>query len=207
LQRITGKIFDKENHSHGAFDDMTFRCDPPHHSPPEITRSPVTESPVTERPVDASTAAQSVTRQRILVDTSRLRLLKQPTGIPRVVSKYLEYGHAFARKRGVPLVPIEIKRRGHFQKRRLAGLVPVDRAGIPAKALLEVVRYFVRIAVAVVNLLHVIVPLPNRRRAGSPDSRRSRGAASSTTTSTLALATSCSALGSGTTSTMQSTPI
>lgn len=114
---------------------------------------------MTERPLDASTAAQSIPRQRILVDTSRLRLLKQPTGIPRVASKYLEYGHAFAIERGVALVPIEIRRGGHIQKRRLAGLVPVDPVGMPVKTLLEVVRYFVRIAVAAVNLLHAIAPL------------------------------------------------
>ena len=96
-------------------------------------------------------------------------LSRAPTVIPRVASKYLEHGYRFAATRGVTLVPIELRPSGgYFRVRPLPALLPVTRPAAVRKVLFELVRYFLRVGVALTDLIGAVVPFgfSNRRLRG-----------------------------------------
>jgi len=107
---------------------------------------------------------------RILIDCSLARFDLQPTGIPRVVLNYARYGRDYGREIGIEVVPVRRLPHGHFREFELPAYnkvlprkkVPI-RAGallvtIAAKILLELARYFVRIAIATLALAVAILP-------------------------------------------------
>lgn len=44
--------------------------------------------------------------RRIFIDCSAVDFTRQPTGIPRVVKKYIEVGYAWASRRGIEVIPV-----------------------------------------------------------------------------------------------------
>jgi len=44
--------------------------------------------------------------RRILIDCSHVDFTRQPTGIPRVVLKYIEVGYEWGRRTGIEIIPV-----------------------------------------------------------------------------------------------------
>lgn len=61
---------------------------------------------------------------RILIDCSFIDFVKQPTGIPRTVLKYIEVGYGWGGKAGIEVIPIVPTREGVFICRPLPGRAP-----------------------------------------------------------------------------------
>lgn len=59
--------------------------------------------------------------KRIFIDCSFVNFQKQPTGIPRVVLKYIEVGYAWGKRRDIPVIPVVPARDGFFLCRPLPG--------------------------------------------------------------------------------------
>ncbi len=62
--------------------------------------------------------------RRILVDCSHVDFAKQPTGIPRVVLKYIEVGYEWARRTGIEVIPVIPTRSGLYIRRPIPGRNP-----------------------------------------------------------------------------------
>jgi glycosyltransferase involved in cell wall biosynthesis len=105
---------------------------------------------------------------RILIDCSLARFDGQPTGIPRVVLNYARHGRAFGQRSGISVVPVELAFDDRLRVRALPGekLASANWATAPRTAVvvltfkifLEILRYFTRIAIAVLALLRAVVP-------------------------------------------------
>lgn len=66
---------------------------------------------------------------RVLIDCSYIDFARQPTGIPRVVLKYIEVGYDWGRERGVEVVPVVPSAEGLFLCRPVPGAnAPPDLA-------------------------------------------------------------------------------
>lgn len=61
---------------------------------------------------------------RLLIDCSYIDFTRQPTGIPRVVLKYVEVGYEWGRRRGVQVIPVVPTRTGVYVHRPLPGREP-----------------------------------------------------------------------------------
>ena len=113
--------------------------------------------------------------RRILIDCSLSRFDGRPTGIPRVTLNYVRYGLAFGQRSGIGVVPVELTPDGLLcvrtlpEEGRLAGssaAVPrLSVAVIGAKIGLELLRYIVRLTIAVLALLCALVPSRSLIRA------------------------------------------
>src|SRR5215471_19374432 len=62
--------------------------------------------------------------RRILVDCSKVDFARQPTGIPRVVLKYIEVGYEWGRRTGVEVIPVVPMESGLFLQRPVPGRGP-----------------------------------------------------------------------------------
>jgi glycosyltransferase involved in cell wall biosynthesis len=69
-----------------------------------------------------------VKQKRIFVDCTLIDFTRQPTGIPRVVTRYLETGYDFSRETGHIVVPTLINRGGLFVVRPVPGGNPTPLA-------------------------------------------------------------------------------
>jgi glycosyltransferase involved in cell wall biosynthesis len=105
---------------------------------------------------------------RILVDCSMIRLDGQRTGIPRVVLNYARHAAAYGKEIGISVVPFQLRRDRRLRVRALPGEKPaaVSTARGPrlvviaaGKIRLELFRYFVRVAIALLALLAAVLPL------------------------------------------------
>ena len=59
--------------------------------------------------------------QRLLIDCSHIDFSRQPTGIPRVVLKYIEVGYDWGRRTGVKVIPVVPTHSGVFICRPVPG--------------------------------------------------------------------------------------
>ena len=64
---------------------------------------------------------------RILIDCSFIDFTRQPTGIPRVVLKYIEGGYRWGEERGIEVVPVVTTKDGLYPVRPIPGESPPDR--------------------------------------------------------------------------------
>jgi glycosyltransferase involved in cell wall biosynthesis len=62
--------------------------------------------------------------RRILIDCSHVDFTQQPTGIPRVVLKYIEVGYEWARRTGIEVIPVTPTQSGLYIRRPLPGRDP-----------------------------------------------------------------------------------
>lgn len=65
---------------------------------------------------------------RLFIDCSYVDFKKQPTGIPRVVLKYVETGYKWGRENGVDVLPVVTTESGVFPVRPLPGKSPPSSA-------------------------------------------------------------------------------
>ena len=65
---------------------------------------------------------------RIFIDCSFIDFTRQPTGIPRVVLKYIEAGYRWGEENGVDVVPVVVTKEGVFPVRPLPGAKPSPSA-------------------------------------------------------------------------------
>src|SRR5262245_53806534 len=61
---------------------------------------------------------------RILIDCSHVDFTRQPTGIPRVVLKYIEVGYEWGRRTGVQVIPVVPTESGLVIQRPVPGRDP-----------------------------------------------------------------------------------
>lgn len=118
-------------------------------------------------------------RKRILVDCSFIDFSKPPTGIPRVVSSYLEEGYKWSETSGIDVLPVVCTQEGVFVVRPLPGQAPEggiyakysrsDRPGRILSILSRLIdlgtRYLADILHQVIFLLYSIVRLRPMRPA------------------------------------------
>jgi glycosyltransferase involved in cell wall biosynthesis len=62
--------------------------------------------------------------ERILVDCSNVDFSRQPTGVPRVVLKYIEVGYDWGRRNGIKVIPVLPSNSGVFIYRPVPGRNP-----------------------------------------------------------------------------------
>jgi glycosyltransferase involved in cell wall biosynthesis len=114
--------------------------------------------------------------RRILIDCSLSRFNEQPTGIPRVVLNYVTYGREFGQRNGIAVTPVELAANGRFRLRAMAGDKPGAARSAPtlrsalvvaAKIGLELLRYFTRIAIALLGLVAAVLPFRALLRAAN----------------------------------------
>jgi len=55
--------------------------------------------------------------RRILIDCSHVDFTRQPTGIPRVVLKYIEVGYEWGRRTGIEIIPVTPMQSGLYIRR------------------------------------------------------------------------------------------
>lgn len=119
-------------------------------------------------PLRAVSDGPGTTIRRIIVDCSHISPDPTPTGIPRVVEKYVTHGRAVAAAAGVEILAVEVAPDGifHVRKEDPAQAVPV-RQDIPkrGKILLEVLRYVSRVLKEAAGLLAALVPAKAVKRA------------------------------------------
>jgi len=90
---------------------------------------------------------------RILIDCSYINFQAQPSGVPRVVASYVEWGYRWAEATGVEVIPVVPKKRGVFGVRPIPGTPPaylsVRAAAEPAE---RAVRWIGRFAYGIGRL-------------------------------------------------------
>jgi glycosyltransferase involved in cell wall biosynthesis len=97
--------------------------------------------------------------RRILVDCSKVDFARQPTGIPRVVLKYIEVGYEWGRSTGIEVIPVVPTESGLFIRRPLPGRDPPPHLVRAAKREQSIAgpRVSVELARAAVSyLIHVV---------------------------------------------------
>ena len=62
--------------------------------------------------------------RRILIDCSHVDFTRQPTGIPRVVLKYIEVGYEWGRRTGIEIIPVTPVQSGLYIRRPVPGRDP-----------------------------------------------------------------------------------
>lgn len=112
-------------------------------------------------PLRAVSDGPGTTIRRIIVDCSHISPDPTPTGIPRVVEKYVTHGRAVAAACGVEILAVEVAPDGvfHVRKEEPSQAVPV-RQDIPkgSKILLEALRYVSRVLKEAAGLFAALVP-------------------------------------------------
>lgn len=119
-------------------------------------------------PLRAVNDGPGTTIRRIIVDCSHISPDPTPTGIPRVVEKYVTHGRAVAAASGVEILAVEVAADGvfHVRKEDPSQAVPV-RQDIPkrGKILLEALRYVSRVLKEAAGLFAALVPAKPVKRA------------------------------------------
>lgn len=84
---------------------------------------------------------------RILIDCSYINFEAQPSGVPRVVSSYVEWGYRWGETRGIEVIPVVPKKRAIYVVHPVPGKPPAYLGGRTAiSGLRKTVRSFGRLA-------------------------------------------------------------
>jgi len=90
---------------------------------------------------------------RILIDCSYISFNAQPSGVPRVVASYVEWGYRWGETTGIEVIPVVPKKRDVFGVRPIPGAPPAYLSGHAAAGCVERgVRRFGRFAYGIGRL-------------------------------------------------------
>jgi glycosyltransferase involved in cell wall biosynthesis len=110
--------------------------------------------------------------ERILVDCSNVDFSRQPTGIPRVVLKYIEVGYEWERRTGIKVIPVLPTHSGVFLYTPIPGRDPppdlllaakgesgTEQSALSAELAGSLLNYIVEVAYHLIYLGAALLPL------------------------------------------------